>query len=59
MNFEHDEQPTALVQGENGLTEDAGFADQGDVMITARMAADVLGATPMDRPEWTVVHAIG
>ncbi len=46
----------ALVQGENGLNEDAGFADQGDVMIKARMAADILGATPMDRPEWTAVH---
>ena len=45
-----------LIHGENGLDEAAGFGDQGEVLIKARMAADVLGATPMDRPEWTAVH---
>jgi uncharacterized protein len=46
----------ALVQGENGLTADKGFATQADVLIHTRQAADVVGATPMDRPEWITVH---
>lgn len=34
------------------------FADEADVLINARIAADAAGATKMDRPEWCGVNPL-
>src|SRR5262245_26655633 len=48
----------ALEHGKNGLTEANGFANQADVLVKTRQAADRAGATPMDRPEWCAVQPV-
>ena len=47
----------ALLHGRGSLTAANGFRDQAEVLVHARLAADALGATRMDRPEWIVPHA--
>ena len=42
----------ALISGYATYT----FTNQADVLINARLAADAVGATKMDRPEWVTVH---
>ncbi len=40
------------------LKADANFPNQAAVLVHARLAADKLGATKMDRPEWVSVHPV-
>jgi secreted PhoX family phosphatase len=47
-----------LVHGQNGLTAGNGFRDQAEVLVKTRQAADRLGATMMDRPEWIAAHPV-
>jgi uncharacterized protein len=48
-----------MIQGIGPLTRANGFADQGEVVIKSRQAADLLGATKMDRPEWIDIDKQG
>ncbi len=48
-----------LTFGKNGITPGNpvySFADAADMLINLRFAADAVGATKMDRPEWAAVH---
>ncbi|MDO5769273.1 MAG: PhoX family phosphatase [Psychrobacter sp.] len=50
-----------LTHGQNGLDTTntvLPFNDQAEVLVFARAAADVLGATKMDRPEWVSVSPV-
>ncbi len=46
----------ALVHGRDGLDAGNGFADQAEVLVKTRLAADVRGATKLDRTEWVAIH---
>ncbi|MBK6469775.1 MAG: PhoX family phosphatase [Betaproteobacteria bacterium] len=45
----------AGANGSGPLMAANGFADPGEVVIKARQASDLLGATKMDRPEWLAI----
>jgi secreted PhoX family phosphatase len=42
--------------GEGPLTRAQGWVDQADVLLRTRQAADAVGATALDRPEWIAVR---
>jgi hypothetical protein len=44
-----------LAPGKNGLSASNGFGTMADICLVTRRAADIAGATNMDRPEWAAV----
>lgn len=46
----------ALEYGKNGLDSNNGFKSQANILINTRLAASIVGATPMDRCEWIASH---
>ena len=43
-------------KGKDGRTLGEAFGSLDAILLNTRGAADFVGATPMDRPEWTAVH---
>lgn len=49
---------TGTATGDGGRTLADEFGGLDAILINTRGAADFVGATPMDRPEWTVTHPV-
>ncbi len=47
---------TPATKGKDGRSLGEAFGTLDAILINTRGAADFVGATPMDRPEWTAVH---
>ncbi|GAB2723064.1 PhoX family protein [Comamonas sediminis] len=47
---------TPTTKGKDGRSLGEAFGTIDAILINTRGAADFVGATPMDRPEWTAVH---
>ena len=47
---------TPSAEGKGGKTLGAEFGGLAGILVNTRGAADFVGATPMDRPEWTAAH---
>jgi hypothetical protein len=47
-----------LVFGQVPNLPDYTFASQADILVNPRLAADAVGATTMDRPEWTATNPV-
>lgn len=50
--------PTFPKRAASGGYSEYTFTSQADICVNTRFAADAVGATPMDRPEWTVGNPV-